>query len=61
VQDLAQPGHCLGLVIGLGWLGRTQSMWAELGQPKKTKKKIESVEIIILHVLEKMYFCQFIH
>jgi hypothetical protein len=36
-------------------------MWAELGPaPKKIKKieskKIESVEIKILHVLEKIYF-----
>jgi len=46
-------------------------MWATLGpSPKKIKnrkiksrkiKKIESVEIKILHVLEKIYFYQFIH
>jgi hypothetical protein len=26
-----QPGHWLGLVTGLGWLGPAQSMWAVLG------------------------------
>jgi len=41
-------------------------MWAELGPAQKTKKKIktkkiESIEIKILHVLGKMYFYQFIH
>jgi len=28
---------------------------------QKKQKKIESVEIKILHVLEKIYSCQFIH
>ena len=44
------PGHWLGPVTGPGWLA----------QPKiKIKiiiKKIENVEIKILHVLEKIYF-----
>jgi len=26
-----QPGHWLGPVTGLGWLGPAQSMWAALG------------------------------
>jgi len=46
----AQPGHWLGPVTGSGWLSPAQP-------PKNKKlKKIESVEIEILHVLEKMYF-----
>jgi len=31
----AQPGHWLGLVTGLGWLGLAQSMWDELGPAQK--------------------------
>jgi len=30
-----QPGHWLGLVTGLGWLGPAQSMWAALGPAPK--------------------------
>jgi hypothetical protein len=52
-------------VAGPGWLGLAQPMWAELGpapQNKKIKnKKIESIKIKILHVLEKKYFFLFIH
>jgi len=39
----AQPGHWLGPVTGLGWLGLAQPMWAELGPAKKNKKKIKNV------------------
>jgi len=41
---VAQPGHWLGLVTGLGWLGLAQPMWAELGPPKKNikNKKIKN-------------------
>jgi hypothetical protein len=38
VLYVAQPGHWLGPVIGLGWLGLAQSMWADRAQPKKIKK-----------------------
>jgi hypothetical protein len=57
------PGHRLRPVIGSGWLGLAQPMWVSWAQPKnkEMKKKIESVGIKILHVLGKMYFCQFIH
>jgi hypothetical protein len=65
VRAFAQPGHWLGPVTGLGWLGLAQPMWAELGPaPKKIKiKKIESVDIKILHILENyiFFFPQFIH
>jgi hypothetical protein len=39
----AQPGHWLGPVTGLGWLGSAQPMWAELDPAQKNKKnrKIE--------------------
>jgi hypothetical protein len=42
----AQPGHWLGPVTELGWLGRAQPMWAELGPAQKIKKnrKIEKIE-----------------
>jgi len=30
-----QPGHWLGPVTGLGWLGPAQSMWAALGPAPK--------------------------
>jgi len=40
--NFAQPGHWLGPVTGLGWLGLAQPMWAELGPAQKNKnKKIE--------------------
>jgi len=52
---LAQPSRATGLGQLPGRAG-----WAQ-PSPKKNKKKIESVEIKILHVLEKMYSCQFIH
>jgi len=43
MRAVAQPGHWLGLVTELGWLGLAQPMWAELGPaPKKiNNKKIE--------------------
>jgi hypothetical protein len=34
----AQPGHWLGPVTGLGWLGLAQPMWAALGPAQKNKK-----------------------
>jgi hypothetical protein len=40
------PGHWLGPVTGPGWQGPSQNK----------NKKIENVEIKILHVLEKIYF-----
>jgi len=46
----AQPGHWLGPVTGLGWLGLAQPMWAELGPAKKIinrkikNRKIKKVE-----------------
>jgi hypothetical protein len=67
VLHVAQPGHWLGPVTGPGWLGPAQPRtgglsWAQPKKPKKIKtKKIESIEIKILHVLGKMYFYQFIH
>jgi hypothetical protein len=53
-------------VAGPGWLGLAQPMWVELGpaqkKNKKIYKKIESVDIKILHVLENyIFFSQFIH
>jgi len=36
---MAQPGHWLGPVTGLGWLGPAQPMWAELGPARKKKLK----------------------
>jgi len=40
VLYVAQPGHWLGPVTGLGWAGPAQPMWAELGPaPKKYIKK----------------------
>jgi len=36
---MAQPGHWLGLVTGMGWLGIAQPMWAELDPALKKKKK----------------------
>jgi hypothetical protein len=36
--DLAQPGHWLGPVTGLGRLGLAQSMWAELSPAPNNKK-----------------------
>jgi hypothetical protein len=40
VRAFAQPGHWLGPVTGLGWLGLVQPMWAELGPaPKKMKNE----------------------
>jgi len=39
VPHVAQPGHWLGPVTGLGWLGLAQPMWAELGPTQKNKKK----------------------
>jgi hypothetical protein len=42
----AQPGHWLGLVTGLGWLGLAQPMWAELGPaPKKYRKNKKTEKI----------------
>jgi len=35
VRVFAQPGHWLGPVTWLGWLGLAQSMWAELGPAQK--------------------------
>jgi hypothetical protein len=34
----AQPGHWLGPVTGMGWLGLAQPMWAALGPTQKNKK-----------------------
>jgi len=43
VRVFAQPGHWLGPVTGLGWLGPVQPMWAELGPaPKFFLKKIKN-------------------
>jgi len=40
MRAVAQPGHWIGPVTGLGWLGLAQPMWAELGPaPKKIKNK----------------------
>jgi len=39
VPHVAQPGHWLGPVTGLGWLGLAQPMWAELGPAQKIKKQ----------------------
>jgi len=42
VLHVAQPGHWLGPVTGLGWLGLAQPIWIELGPaPKKKYKKTE--------------------
>jgi len=38
VHAFAQPGHWLGPVTGLGWLGLAQPMRAELGPAKKIIK-----------------------
>jgi len=38
----AQPGHWLGPVIRLGWLGLAQPIWAELAPAPKEKKKIKN-------------------
>jgi hypothetical protein len=53
-------------VTGQGWADRVQPSsyglsWTHQKKKKKKTKKIESVEIKILHVLEKMYFYQFIN
>jgi len=40
VLYVAQPGHWLGPVTGLGWLGLAQPMWAKLG-PSQKKHKIK--------------------
>jgi len=40
VLHVAQPGHWLGPVTGLGrlgWLGLAQPMWAELDPAQKKK------------------------
>jgi len=38
------PGHWLGPVTRLGWLGLAQLIWAELGPaPKKNKNKIKRI------------------
>jgi len=43
VPHVAQSGHWLGLVTGLGWLGLAQPMWAELDPaPKTINKKIKN-------------------
>jgi len=34
----AQPGHWLGPMTGLGWLGPAQFPWAELDPAPKNKK-----------------------
>jgi hypothetical protein len=39
---MAQPGHWLGPVTGLGWLGPAQPMWAELGPARKKNKKVKN-------------------
>jgi len=40
MRAVAQPGHWIGPVTRLGWLGLAQPMWAELGPaPKKIKNK----------------------
>jgi len=39
---MAQPGHWIGPVTGLGWLGLAQAMWAELGPAQKNKKEQKS-------------------
>jgi hypothetical protein len=38
VLHIAQSGHWLGPVTGLGWLGVAQPMWAELDPALKNKK-----------------------
>jgi len=42
VPHVAQPGHWLGPVTRLGWLGLAQPMWAKLGPAPK--HKIEKIE-----------------
>jgi len=42
VRAFAQPGHWLGPVTELGWLGPAQPMWAELGPAPKIKKIIKN-------------------
>jgi hypothetical protein len=49
VLHVAQPGHWLGPVTGLGW---AQPMWAELGPAKKIyiykkNKKIKNKKICV--------------
>jgi hypothetical protein len=40
MRAVAQPGHWIGPVTGLGWLGRAQPMWAgPSSAPKKIKNK----------------------
>jgi hypothetical protein len=64
---VARPGWLGSIWAELGPAPKKYICWAGPAQPnpqkiKKIKiKKIESVEIKILHVLEKIYFCQFIH
>jgi len=41
VPHVAQPGHWLGPVTRLGWLGLAQPMWAELGPAQKNIKNIK--------------------
>jgi phage regulator Rha-like protein len=36
---MAQPGHWLGPVTGLGWLGLAQPMWAAQKNKKEQKSK----------------------
>jgi len=46
VLHVAQPGHWLGPVTGLGWLGLAQPIWIELGPaPKKIYKKNRKIKI----------------
>jgi len=41
---LAQSGHWLGPVIGLGRLGLAQPMWAKMGPaPKNNIKRIKKI------------------
>jgi hypothetical protein len=60
-----QPGHWLGPVTGLGWLGPAQSMWAVLGPapkffccPAQFKKKYnKKIKIKGRKIKNKKYVC----
>jgi hypothetical protein len=54
VPHVAQPGHWLGPVTGLGWLGLAQPMWAELGPTQKNKKNKKTKKNIKVKKVEKI-------
>jgi len=43
MRAVAQPGHWLGPVTGLGRLGLAQPLWAELGPAPKIIKNIKKI------------------